>query len=331
MRPSQALMAFPIVYNTITKDAPTLMLRSRPAKFVRDKLPDRVLISLQYLKTFHKPLHLAKPRTFTEKLQWLKLYYRLPILTQFADKYESRFLAAQRLGTHCLTDLYGVWDQVEQIDFAKLPNSFVLKITAASAANIFCRDKSKLNLDETRAALSSLIKKNHYLGAREWPYRNIKPRIIAEQFMLDKSGRNPQDFKFFCFDGIPHYVQVDTRCGARHARNFFTMDFEPAPFQIGPYASSLEEISKPAQFEEMASYASILTRGFPFARADFYQFNGRAIFGEVDWYPDAGLHIFYPESYDEVLGKLLHLPVEAVSPNSTSTGSSPSAVGAIQT
>jgi len=307
-----------------------LMLRSAPARFVRDRLPDRMLISLQYLKAFGKPLHLGKPQTFSEKLQWLKLYYRLPILTQFADKYESRFLVAQRLDANCLTDLYGVWDRVEEIDFAKLPDSFVLKVTTASAANIFCRDKSQLNLDQTRAAFSSMMKKNHYLGAREWPYRNITPRVIAEQFMLDDFGRNPQDFKFFCFDGIPHFVQVDTRCGACHARNFFTMDFEPAPFTIGPYPSSLEAIPKPAQFHQMASFASILTRGFPFARADFYQFNGRAVFGEVDWYPDAGLHVFYPKSYDEELGKLLHLPVAAVRTDSTGAGSS-SAFGAMPT
>ena len=155
-------MIFPIAFNTIKKD---VMWRTGLGKFVRDNLPDRVLISLQYMKTFHRSLHLGKPRTFTEKLQWLKLYYRRPILTQLADKYESRSIVARSLGDDVLTELYGVWDRAEEIDFDKLPNSFVLKVTTASAANIFCRDKSQLDIDQARSTLSSMLAKNHYLGA----------------------------------------------------------------------------------------------------------------------------------------------------------------------
>jgi hypothetical protein len=313
-------MTLQVAFNTIAKDVADATWRTGPARFLRDRLPDRLLISLQYLKRFRKPLHLGNPRTFTEKLQWLKLYYRRPILTQLADKYESRSYVSQRLGQSVLTELYGVWDRVEEIDFAKLPDSFVLKVTTASAANIFCRDKSQLNFDQTRSALAQLMAKNHYFGAREWPYRNIKPRVIAEQFMLDNFGRNPQDFKFFSFDGTPRFVQVDTCSGSRHARNFFTMDFKPAPFTIGPYPLSPRPIPRPSQFEQMASFASTLTRDFPFARVDFYQFNGRAVFGEVDWQPDAGLHAFSPQSYDEELGRLLHLPAPTGNSVDTSAG-----------
>jgi hypothetical protein len=301
-------MIYPIAFTTFTKDIAKTMWRTGVGRSVRDNLPDQVLISMQYLKVFHRPLHLGRPRTFTEKLQWLKLYYRRPILTQLADKYESRFIVGRCLGESVLTELYGVWDCVEDIDFTGLPDSFVLKVTTASAANIFCRDKSQLSIDQTRGALSVLMAKNHYLGAREWSYRNVRPRVMAERFMLDELGRNPQDYKFFCFDGVPHFIQVDTCRGEQHARNFFTMDFKPAPFTIGPFPLATEMIPRPSQLGEMASFASILTHGFPFARVDFYQFNGCTIFGEVDWYPDAGLHMFHPESYDEKIGRLLNLP-----------------------
>jgi hypothetical protein len=323
-------MIFPTAFNTITKDVSTAMWRTGLGKSVRDNLPDRILISLQYMKTFHRSPHLGKPQTFTEKLQWLKLHYRRPILTQLADKYESRFIVARSLGAEVLTELYGVWDRVEEIDFDKLPDSFVLKVTTASAANIFCRDKSQLDIDQVRSTLSSMLAKNHYLGAREWAYRDVRPRVIAEQFMLDELGRNPQDFKFFCFDGTPQFIQVDTRSGDHHARNFFTMDFRPAPFAIGPFPLSTESIAKPALLEEMASFASTIAHGFPFARVDLYEFNGRTVFGEVDWYPDAGLHVFHPESYDEELGGLMHLPTTIPNANVTADNST-SAFGPMPT
>jgi hypothetical protein len=301
-------MTVSLAVKSAARDAARTFWRVAPLRTVRNQLPDRMLISLLYYKSFGKVLRLSHPQTFNEKLQWLKLNYRKPVLTQLADKYSSRFLVAARLGEKVLNEIYGVWDRAAEINFARLPESFVLKVTTASAANIFCRDKTSLDMVQTRATLSNLMRRNHYLGAREWPYRNIKPRIIAERFMLDECGRNPQDFKFFCFDGEPRFIQVDTSHGGVHARNFYTMEFAPAPFTIGPYPASPKPIFRPSNLAEMALCASSLSRGFPFTRVDFYSFKGRTVFGEVDWYPDAGLHVFHPESYDEELGKMIELP-----------------------
>lgn len=282
-------------------------------QWLYDRIPDRCVQSSHFKRKFGRRLNLAAPTTFNEKLHWLMLYYRIPEMTQLADKYEVRGYVAARVGDWLLNDVYGVWDDPSVLVFEQLPESFVLKVTSGSSQNILCRDKSRLDVERTRRQLAEWIKRNHYWVEREWAYKNIRPRIICERFLTDERGSIPADYKFFCFNGEPRFVQVDTDRFTTHRRNLFNLDveaapiWEPLPFSF-EYASSGRDIPRPGNLETMISAARALSRGFPFVRVDLYSIGERVIFGEMTWYPEAGLGRFSPDLYDLHLGQALTLP-----------------------
>ena len=290
-----------------TKTLAKAIWNTRPVRTLVRNVPDRMAVSAQYLWRKGRLLQLRDPRTFNEKIQWIKLNYRTRLMTQVVDKHDVRRYVQDVLGEHALNEIYGVWDRPDEVDFESLPDSFVLKVTSGSGANIICDDKGCLDSAEARKKLSGWMAKNYYYHGREWPYRDVRPRIIAERLMLDETGKSPPDFKFFCFNGKPTYVQVDTSRFAGHARDYFDADFLPAPFTTGEFPASPTPISKPPNFDEMRESSAKLSAKFPFARVDLYSFRGRTIFGEITFSPDAGCVIFEPDCYDSKLGDLLDL------------------------
>jgi teichuronopeptide biosynthesis TupA-like protein len=278
-------------------------------QWAHDCLPDRWVHTSQFRRKFGRRLNLAAPQTFNEKLHWLMLYYRVPEMTQIADKYAVRTFVTARVGGWILNELYGVWDDPEAMAEAvdRLPHSFVLKVTSGSGQNILCGDKSTLDIETTKRRLAQWMRRSEYWVSREWAYKNIKPRIICERLLTDEAGHIPPDYKFFCFDGEPRIIQVDTDRFTDHRRDLFDLDWKPLPFSL-VYPPSNRSISRPAQLDIMLSVARALSAGFPFVRVDLYSTRRSPIFGEMTWYPEGGFGRFSPAKYDLELGQALNLP-----------------------
>jgi hypothetical protein len=257
-----------------------------------------------------KKLNLDNPQTYNEKLQWLKLNYRKPIMTTMVDKYEVKKYIADLIGEEYIIPTLGVWDRVEDIDWDSLPNQFVLKCTHDSGGLVVCKDKSKLDKNKAQMRLATSLKRNYYYQNREWPYKDVKPRIIAEQYMEDESGYELKDFKWFCFDGEVKALFIATDRGVEGEEtkfDFFDSEFNHLPFTNG-HPNADREIKKPLSFYEMKVLASKLSKGFPHLRVDFYDINGKIYFGELTFYHWSGLTPFDPEDWDYTFGRWIKLP-----------------------
>jgi hypothetical protein len=272
-------------------------------------IPDEIYLKLYYRGTVAKKLDIENPKAFNEKLQWLKLYDRNPLYTKLVDKYEVRKYITKTLGEEYLIPLIGVWDKFEDIDFSKLPNQFVLKCTHDSGGLVICTDKEKLDVEAGKKRINRCLRRNFYYMYREWPYKNVKPRIICERYMLDESGLDLKDYKFMCFNGK---VKCSFVCLNRHSStglnvDFYDMDWKPIPFERH-YKNSGSVIAQPKNFDKMIEFAEKLSKGIPFVRVDFYETNGQLFFGELTFYPGSGFEEFTPESYDYLLGSWIELP-----------------------
>ena len=278
-------------------------------ELVQTFVPDRFYIKMQFRNFIGKELDLDNPKTFNEKIQWLKLYDRNPNYSKFVDKYEVRKYIAETIGEDHLIPLLGVYNSFDEIDFDQLPDQFVLKPTHTSGDIFICKDKSKINYPELKKMVNKWMKRKYYFEHREWPYKNIKPRIIAEKFMVDESGYDLKDYKIFCFNGEPKCLFVASE---RHSESGMKMDFYDMDWNLMPferkYPRSGIKIPKPKSFEQMVSFAKLLSMDFPFVRVDFYDINGHLYFGELTFYPGSGLEEFTPEEYDYLLGSWLKLP-----------------------
>lgn len=270
-------------------------------------MPDKLFIKLCYRCHLGKKLDLNDPKSYNEKLQWLKLYDRDPKYTDLVDKYKVREYVKDKIGEQYLIPLIGVWDSVEDIDFDNLPNRFVLKCTHDSGGVIICKDKVEINIKEVRKKLSYLMKRNFYKLHREWPYKNIKHRIIAEKYMVDESGTQLKDYKFFCFNGEPKMMFVATDRNVDTRFDFYDMDFNHLDFKNG-HENADRCIEKPSGFEDMKKLAAILSEGIVHVRVDFYDINGKVYFGEMTFFHWSGYVPFEPESYDYMLGEWIRLP-----------------------
>ena len=273
-------------------------------------IPDKLFLKIKYKLRIGKKLDLENPKTFNEKLQWLKLYDRNPTYTNLVDKYEVRKYVAKTIGEEYLIPLIGVWDKFDDIDFNKLPDQFVLKPNHTSGDVFICKDKSKIDIFKLKKIINKWLKREYYWLHREWPYKNIKPKIICEKYMVDESGVQLKDYKFFCFNGEPKAMYVATDRGIDTRFDFFDMEFNHLPL-IQHYKNSNKEIKKPIGFNEMIRLARILSKGFPHVRVDFYDINGKVYFGELTFYHLGGLEKFEPEKYDEIFGSWLKLPFES--------------------
>lgn len=273
--------------------------------------PDKTYLSLFYRLDMGKQLNWGNPKRYTEKLQWLKLYNRKPEYTQMVDKYAVKEYVAKIIGKEYIIPTLGVWDRVEDINFEELPNQFVLKTTHGGGGSgvVICNDKSVFNYEEAQKRLSESLDSDLYCTFREWPYKDVPRRIIAEQFLADESGTELKDYKFFCFNGVVKCFKVDFDRQSTHKANYYTPNWDLMPFgeEICPPDYS-KKLSKPVNFEQMLSLASRLSRNIPFVRVDFYNVHGKIYFGEITFFPAAGFGRFTPEEWDEVFGSWITLP-----------------------
>ncbi|MBG9814563.1 glycosyl transferase [Bacillus endophyticus] len=272
-------------------------------------VPDSIFLKAKYRLIMGERLNLKNPVTYNEKIQWLKLNDRDPKYTQLVDKYEVRNYISKTIGEEYLIPLLGVYNSFEEIDFKNLPNQFVLKCTHDSGGLVICKDKHNFNKEAARKKINKSMKRNYYYNHREMPYKNIKPRIICEKFMVDESGTELKDYKFMCFNGN---VKCSFVCLNRNSPgglnvDFYDMDWKPMPFERR-YPKSEKIIPKPKNFEKMVELSQILSRDLSFIRVDFYESNGKLYFGELTFYPGSGFEEFTPKKYDYILGSWLQLP-----------------------
>jgi hypothetical protein len=269
-------------------------------------IPDRIYLPLVYRKRVGRRLDLRNPRSFTEKIQWLKMNWRNNLLTQCADKYEVRKFVEDRVGSDILKALYGVYDKPEEIDISKLPDAFVLKVNRGCNQNIFCKNKSDMDWTETFRLLKRYLKEELYPLFREWAYKNIIPRIICEEYLSPHDGPL-NEYGFYCYHGVPRQVEINEYLPKSHCVNMFDVDLNLLENKYGS-APLQKQVTRIPQYEKMLDYATNLSRGFPFVRVDLLYFNERIYFGEMTFYPLAGMCRLDPESFDDFLGSHLEIP-----------------------
>lgn len=261
---------------------------------------------LYYCRTLH-PLNLKAPKRFTEKLQWLKLYYnKTPLHSRLVDKYEVREYVENKIGMKYLIPLLGCWDNTDDIDFSKLPEHFVLKTTHDSGGVWICRDKQSFisKWKSTKKLINKRLRHNYYLNSREYPYRNVRPRIIAEKFMVDESGSDLKDYKFFCFDGEPKFSYIASqrfsKDGARF--DFYDINLKRLPFSAMGHLQSSNTNLEVEGYDEMLAIVRSLSNGFPHVRIDLYNIKGQIYFGEFTFHHEGGLFPFQPIEWDIKIG-----------------------------
>lgn len=271
-------------------------------------MDDRTFIRWEYFSGMGCFPNIEHPTTYNEKLQWLKLNDIHPEYAQYVDKYEAKEYVRSVLGDEYIIPTIGVYDSFGDIDFSKLPDQFVLKTTHDSGGVVVCPNKGKLDIARARRKLEGSLHHNYFYEHREYPYRDIRPRIIAEQYMVDESGTELKDYKFFCFDGKCRMLFVATDRSKGDVRfDFFDPNFQHLPFRQGhPWAT--KEVRKPAGFEQMVSIAERLSQGFRHVRVDLYDINGRIYFGELTFFHFSGNVPFEPAEWDYKIGQWLQLP-----------------------
>ncbi len=272
-------------------------------------IPDKMYLKLRYRAAFHKKLNLKNPQTYNEKLQWMKLYDRNPLYNKLVDKYDVREFIKERIGEEHLIPAYGVWDKFDDINFDELPDEFVLKCTHDSGSVFICKDKSKIDKAWLKAKFEKALKGNQYHGGREWAYKDVKGKIVAEKFMVDESGYELKDYKFFCFDGEVKAMFIATDRGVEGEDvkfDFFDENFNHLPFKHGHENAKVTPL-KPEGFEEMKEIAKVLSKGLRQVRVDLYNINGKIYFGEMTFYHHCGFVPFEPEEWDYTFGSWIDI------------------------
>ena len=274
-------------------------------------LPNSLYIKLQYHSILGTWPNLKNPQTFNEKIQWLKLRDRKPVFTMMADKYLVKDYIEKNLGKEYVIPTYGVWNRVEDIDYDGLPNQFVLKCTHDSGSVIVCRNKKKLNIEEANQKLRASMKKNGYWYGREWPYKDIPHRIIAEQYLEDPDSETIRDYKFFCFNGTPRFIYISEGLET-HATahiSFYGFDGKEMPFHRDDYKPFDVNPQMPSNLEEMRQLSEKLANIIPcpFVRTDFYSISGKTYFSEITFTPCSGLMPITPREWDSTIGSWLDL------------------------
>jgi len=270
-------------------------------------ISDETYVKIWYYYRTRKYLRLKNPQKFTEKLQWLKLNDHNPTYTQLVDKYEVRKFVLDRVGEEYLIPLIGVYDTFDEIDFSIFPSQFVLKCNHDSGSIVICKDKSNFNVDQARKKLNKALKRSHYPVSREWMYKNVNPRIIAEQYIEEKSGQI-KDYKIYCFNGESKLIYVNFDRFVNTKGNLYTTEweyisatliFEPDPDYV---------IKKPNNINLLLQIAEKLAKGFLFMRVDMYCVNEKVYFGEMSFYPGGGGYRIQPEEFDYEMGSWIKLP-----------------------
>ena len=267
-------------------------------------IPDKPYLKLVYWIKTGKKLNLKNPEGFNEKLNWLKLNKIHPEYTELVDKLSVRKYISETIGEDALFPLLGSWDRFEDIDFDSLPDKFVLKCNHDSGSVKIINDKKSIDKKELSAFFDRRLKLNAFCLGREYPYKDVKPKIMAEAFMETPDGQGLNDYKFFCFNGKPEILFVATDRSTDVKFDFFDMDFNHLDI-YNIHEQSGKEIPKPACFEQMKEIAAKLTKGMEFVRLDLYEIDGHIYFGEFTFFHGGGYYLFHPEHWEKDLGDLI--------------------------
>lgn len=270
--------------------------------------PDKLYLKMLFYLKFGYKLNLKNPQTFSEKLNWLKLYDRKSQYSSMADKYLVKKYVADIIGEEYVVPCYGAWERYEDINFENLPEQFVLKTNHDSSGATICRNKQQINHNKLSRYFGRLLKNNYYYPLREWPYKNIKPVILAEELLVDNTSDRLRDYKFWCFNGVPTFMYCTVK-GGDVFENFYDMEFVPVDIDHG-YPRHQPEFDKPIQFDKMKELASILSKDIPFVRVDFFEVDGKIYFGEYTFYDWGGMKPFPDVETDLKLGSLINLPIK---------------------
>ena len=273
-------------------------------------IPDKPYLKILYKGYVGKKLNLDSPKSYNEKLQWLKLFDRDSKYTKLVDKYEVKKYVSSVIGNQYIIPTLGVWDSFDDIDFASLPDRFVLKCTHDSGGVVICKDKSTFDKVKAKRIIQSSLKKNFFYEGREWPYKNVKPRIIAEKYMEDSRTQELRDYKIFTFGGVAKalFIASDRQVSSRETKfDFYDMDFKHLPFTNG-HPNANASPAKPETFETMRKLAEKLSENIPHLRVDFYEVNGNVYFGELTFSHWSGMMPFDPPEWDKQFGDWITLP-----------------------
>ena len=271
---------------------------------------EAIRLSWELSSMGNRPLDLEHPVTFNEKLQWLKLHDRNPLYTKLVDKYEVKKWVAECIGDKYIIPTLGVWDDFDDIDFDVLPDKFVLKCTHDSGSIVFCMGKKEFDYDEARKKLKKCLERNYFWASREWPYKDVPPRIIAEPYMVDESGDELKDYKIQVFGEEPKFIQVDFGRFSKHERNLYSCEWEYIPASILYPTAPEHIITKPECLEEMLDLARRLSKGMIYVRVDFYIINRKVYFGEITFHHGSGHEIIKPAEFEKAISEWLRLPFE---------------------
>ena len=276
-----------------------------------NKLNNETFLRLRYYVVFHKRLNLKNPRAFTEKIQWLKLYFLKTEFTNMVDKCSAKEIVKEKVGEDYVIPTIGFWERFEDIDFAHLPNKFVLKTSHGGGGSgiIICRDKKFFDKNKAKRILEKSMKTDIYKVLREWPYKNVRKGIIAEALVEQSDGQGLLDYKFFCFNGKVKFFKVDFGRFTSHRANYYTREKKLLPWIESNFPSD-PQINHhfPENFDEMIAIAEKLSDNLPFLRVDLYNVNGKILFGEMTFYPASGMEEFKPNGVDIEIGDMLTLP-----------------------
>lgn len=269
-------------------------------------IPTAPYLKMVYWIKSGKKLNLKNPVTYCDKLNWLKLHDIRPEYTRMADKIAVRGYIKELLGEDLCLPMLGAWDHYDDIDFSALPEKFVLKCNHDSGSVTVVTDKAAMDHGKLREFYEGRLKVNPYVLAREYPYRDIQPRIYAEQYMVPEGESDINDYKFLCFGGKPEVMFMITARHSDCSQDFFDMDFNHLPI-VGVYPNSAVPIAKPAKFEEMKALAAKLSAGMPFVRIDLYEIGGKIYFGEFTHFDAGGFWPKHPDEWERKLGDMIHL------------------------
>lgn len=284
-------------------------IKGKIKRFILNCLSDNLFLKVQYYRKFKKSLNLKNPKTFNEKIQWLKLNDRTPLHTLCADKLKVRDYIKELLGEKYLIPLFLSTKNVEDITPDNLPNyPVIIKTNHDSGTYFIIKNKENQNWEEIRAKLSKSLKTNYYSAGREWQYKNIEPFIIVEKLLLTNDLKIPQDLKFHCFNGKVKFIQVDIDRQDNHRRSLFNTEWDLLNFGLC-YPSGIS-IEKPKNLELLLLLAEKIASKFDFSRIDFYELGDKIYFGEITFHPESGFGVFYPEEKDLEYGDLLKLPID---------------------
>lgn len=272
-------------------------------------IPDSIYLKIKYRIINGRKLNLKNPHSFSEKLQWLKLYDRKPEYIRMVDKYKVRKYIENKIGAEYLIPFYGVYDNFDEIDFSQLPNQFVLKPNHTSGDIYICKDKNKINDRELRKTVNKWLKRRYYWLHREWPYKKIKPKIICEAFITD-TGKVPDDFKVLCFDGKAKLIEVHTgRFDNNHKLTTFTPDWARSTL-MHDFPPFIETYDRPLLLDKMIELSETLAANLAHIRVDWYIVNNKLYFGELTLYFCAGFIHYFNEVDDFIVGEWINLPTK---------------------